>query len=422
MAHNRRPAVAVTGLGATTPLGGDAASTWRALLAGQSGARHFDLSEACGQALPTRIAAPAAVDPTGQLTPATVSHTDRSAQLALVAAREAWADAHSTAGASPAAEDSLRTAVVVGVGLGGVTSQFAQYALLQKQGPGRVDPHCIPKILPNHAAAQIGLLIGARATAHAPVSACASGAEALAHAAALIRSGQADIVLAGGTDAALHPLVVAGFARMRALSRRNDAPQLASRPFDNDRDGFVLAEGAALLVLENADRAAQRGARVYCHLAGTAITNDSHHVAQPEPHGEGVIRAVAAALADASVTPHDLRHINAHATSTPLGDLTEAQALRTALGSATDHMPVSAPKAALGHTLGAAGAIEAVITALSLCDRTAPPNCTLEKPDPRIDLDLVGPLPRALPDGPLAALSTSLGFGGHNVALVLTTP
>ncbi|GHE43690.1 3-oxoacyl-ACP synthase [Streptomyces longispororuber] len=413
--------VAITGLGATTPLGGDVHTTWQALSAGKTGVCHLDLSSQCGHTLPVRIAAPAAVDPATQLSAAQVNHTDRSAQFALVAAREAWSDAGHPVGGGDAVPPA-HVAAVVGVGIGGIISQFQQLDLLLRQGPSSVNPRCIPMILPNHAAAQVGLLIGAQAAVHAPVSACASGAEAIALGLSLIRSGQARVVLAGGTDAALHPLIVAGFSRMRALSRRNDEPQRASRPFDAERDGFVLGEGAAMLTLEEADHARQRGARIYGYLAGAGISNDSHHVAQPSPDGAGTVRAVTDALTDADLDASHIRHINAHATSTPVGDLTEAQALRTALTSATDHAAVSATKAAFGHTVGAAGAIEALTTVLALFHRTAPPTCALERVGPGIDLDIVGAAPRALPPGDIAALSTSLGFGGHNVALVLRSP
>ncbi|GAA2985740.1 beta-ketoacyl-[acyl-carrier-protein] synthase family protein [Streptomyces fulvorobeus] len=416
--------VAITGLGATTPLGGDVPTTWQSLLAGKTGVCRFDLSAQCGHPLPVRIAAPAAVDPATQLSAAQVRHTDRNAQLALIAAREAWHDAgyHTPATSDDSAVTATRVAAVIGVAVGSYLSNFHQYDLLLREGPSRVDPRCIPMILPNRAAAQVGLLIGARASVHVPVSACASGAEALALALRLIRDGQATVAMAGGTDAALHPLIVAGFSRMRALSRRNDEPHRASRPFDATRDGFVLGEGAAMLVLENADFARRRGARIYGYLAGAGMSNDSHHVAQPSPDSAGTVQAITGALADAGIEASRIRHINAHATSTPVGDLAEARALRTALASATDNAVVSATKAAFGHTLGAAGALEALTTVLALAHRIAPPTCTLEETGEGIDLDIVGAQPRELPAGDIAALSTSLGFGGHNVALVLRGP
>ncbi|WP_320782158.1 beta-ketoacyl-[acyl-carrier-protein] synthase family protein, partial [Streptomyces sp. CRN 30] len=348
------------------------------------------------------------------------AHCDRSAQFALVAAREALDDAGLPDAAALAA-GGARVAVVVGVGLGGLTSILEQNRRMESGGFGRVSPRAIPLMLPNHPAAEVGLMVGATSGVHTPVSACASGAEALAQALDLVREGRADVVVAGGAEAGLHPLIFAGFARLRALSRRCDDPDRASRPFDAERDGFVLGEGAGMVVVESARHAAARGARAHCRLTGAGITNDSHHIAQPAPGGAGCAAAVAAALDDADLLPEDVRHVNAHATSTPVGDLSEAQALRTAFGKVLDDVSVSATKAALGHTLGAAGAIEAVTTVLALRDRTAPPTRSLERVDPAIELNVVGRTPEPLPSGPLAALSTSMGFGGHNVALAFTT-
>ncbi|GHB48037.1 3-oxoacyl-ACP synthase [Streptomyces viridiviolaceus] len=403
----------------TTALGGDVRTTWRALLAGGCGVRRIDFGAPEGPAQ-VYLAAPAAVDPGTVLSAAKASHCDRSAQFALVAASEALRDAG--LGEEPArTEGGSRFAVVVGVGLGGLTSILEQNRRLETGGVGRVSPRAIPVMLPNHSAAEVGLLVGARAGVHAPVSACASGAEAVAQALDMIRQGRADVVVAGGTEAALHPLALAGFARLRALSRHYDDPQRASRPFDEARDGFVMGEGAGILVLESVEHAAARGARVHGRLTGAGITNDSHHVAQPAPGGTGCAAAVSAALRDAGLLPEEIQHINAHATSTPVGDLTEAQALHQVFGDALKNVAVSAPKAALGHTLGAAGAIEAITTVLAVKERTAPPVRSLDRLDPDIDLNVVGPGPEPLPSGPLAALSTSVGFGGHNVALVLTS-
>lgn len=411
--------VVVTGLGATTPLGGDMATSWHGLLAGKSGIRQLDLS-AGGPPLPVALAAPAAVDPAASFSAARSKHLGRCAQLGLVAAREAWLDSgRELPGRQERTRgESARTAVIVGVGLGNIATITEQSDMLTRSGPQRIAPRCIPMILPNHPAVEVGLLVGARAGVHTPVSACSSGAEALALGLRLIRSGRATCVLVGGTEAPLHPLIVAGFDQMQALSRRNDTPDAASRPFDTERDGFVLAEGSAMLVLEDAERASARGARVYCELAGSGISNDSHHVARPHPAGEGYVRAVLAALADSGTTQEALRHVSAHATSTPVGDVSEAIALSRALGDATKHVTVSAVKSALGHSLGAAGAIEAAFTVLALRHRVAPPNRNLTSLDPVVHLDAVGPEPRALPNGPLTALSASLGFGGHNIALV----
>ncbi|MBD0424515.1 beta-ketoacyl-[acyl-carrier-protein] synthase family protein [Streptomyces sp. TRM S81-3] len=416
----RRGAVAaVTGLGATTALGGDVPSTWTALLSGKCGVQRlgFEMPDGSAQDF---LAAPAAVDPRSVLSPAKVSHCDRSAQLALVAAKEALRDAGLPDGRSSYGPGT-RVAAVVGVGLGGLASILEQYRRLESGGVGRITPRTIPIMLPNHPAAEVGLMIGAEARVHTPVSACASGAEAIAQALGIIRDGHADVVVAGGTEAALVPLALAGFARLQALSRRHGDPQGASRPFDADRDGFVMGEGAGIVVVESAEHAAARGARVHGYLTGAGITNDSHHVAQPAPGGTGCAAALRATLRDAGLAAEQVQHINAHATSTPLGDLSEAQALRRVFGDALKNIAVSAPKAALGHTLGAAGAIEAVLTVLALRERTAPPVCTLDRLDPAIELNVVGPGAQPLPSGPLAAVSTSMGFGGHNVALAFAT-
>ncbi|MFD0317025.1 beta-ketoacyl-[acyl-carrier-protein] synthase family protein [Streptomyces flavalbus] len=410
---------AITGLGVTTALGGDVASTWSALLAGECGVGLLDVGPPGG---PTReyLAARAAVEPRTVLPPAKSSHCDRSAQFALVAAKEAWRDA----GFDQEAGQGTRVAVVVGVGLGGLGTILEQNHRLETDGPDRVSPRTIPRMLPNHPAAEVGLMIGAKARVHTPVSACASGAEALAQGLELIRYGYADVVVAGGTEAALTPLAFAGFARLQALSTRHDDPGQASRPFDADRDGFVMGEGAGILVLESPEHAAARGARIHGHLTGAGITNDSHHVAQPAPGGTGCAAAVDAALRDAGLLPSHVQHINAHATSTPVGDLCEAQALTAVFGDELKEIAVSATKSAFGHTLGAAGAIEAVLTVLALRERTAPPVHSLDRLDPEIDtigLNVVGRHPQPLPGaGPLAALSTSMGFGGHNVALAFT--
>ncbi|GGU16448.1 beta-ketoacyl-[acyl-carrier-protein] synthase family protein [Streptomyces daghestanicus] len=411
-------AAVVTGLGMTTALGGDAPSTWSALLDGACGVRSRDYGPPDGPPQ-VYLAAPAAVDPASGLSPVKAGHCDRSAQFALVAAREALRDAGLPDDRSLAGGAS-RVVVIVGAGLGGLLSILDQNRRLETGGPGRVSPRAVPVMLPNHAAAEVGLMVGATAGVHTPVSACASGAEAVAQALALIREDRADVVVAGGTEAGLHPLVFAGFARLRALSQRCGEPERASRPFDPGRDGFVMGEGAGMLVLESTGHAAARGARVHARLSGAGISNDSHHVAQPAPEGAGCAAAVTAALDDAGLLPEDVRHVNAHATSTPVGDLCEAQALRTAFGGALDDVAVSATKAAFGHTLGAAGAIEAVTTVLALRERTAPPTRSLDRVDPAIELNVVGRVPEPLPAGPLAAVSTSMGFGGHNVALAFT--
>jgi 3-oxoacyl-[acyl-carrier-protein] synthase II len=400
--------IVVTGLGATTPLGGDASTTWEALLAGHSGARALDRPWA--EQLPVRIAAPAAVDPAEVLGRVAARKLDRSQQLALVAAREAWADA-----GCPQVEPE-RLAVVVASGIGGVTTLLDAHDTLTAKGARAVGPHTVPMLMPNGSAAVVALELGARAGTHAPVSACASGAESIAMGLDLLRLGRADVVVCGGTEAAIHPLPMAGFAAMRALSTRNDEPGAASRPFDKGRDGFVLGEGAGVLVLERGSSAAARGAHVYAELAGAGLTSDAHHIAAPDPEGAGAGRAVAFAMSDAGAAADEVVHINPHATSTPLGDLAEVKALHAALGDAVLSIPVSATKSATGHLLGAAGGLEALLTVLALEHRLAPPTRNLDDPDDDVDLDVVRFEPRPLPS-PGVALSTSFGFGGHNTAL-----
>lgn len=403
--------VVVTGLGATSPVGGDVASTWDALLAGRSGVRRLDADWAAD--LPVQIAAVAAVEPTEVLDRVEARTLDRAQQFALVAAREAWADAGF--GETTTVEPE-RLAVAVASGIGGVLTLLAQYDVLRERGPRRVSPHTVPMLMPNGPAATVGLELTARAGVHAPVSACASGAEAIALALDMLRAGRADVVVAGGTEAAIHPLPIAGFASMRALSIRDGDPQEASRPYDKARDGFVLGEGAAVLVLETAEHARARGARVYAELAGAGTSSDAYHVAAPEPTGAGAARALSLAMRDAGLSPSDVAHVNAHATSTPLGDVAEAAALRTALGDAVAQVCVTATKSCTGHLLGAAGALEAVITVLSLANRLVPATRNLDDPDDEVALDVVRMSPRQLPAN-AAALSNSFGFGGHNVTL-----
>ncbi len=403
------PRVVVTGLGATTPVGGDVASTWSSLLAGKSGVRRLEHEWA--QQLPTQIAAEVAVDPNDVLDRVQARRMDRSGQLAMVAALEAWADSALDTGAA----DPERLGVVVASGIGGVQTLLSNYDALLAKGPRRVSPVAIPMLMPNSPAARVGLAVGARAGVHTPVSACASGNESVALGLDMIRAGRADVVVAGGTEAAVHPLPMAAFGQMMALSRRNDEPERASRPWDRGRDGFVLGEGAAVLVLESAAHAEARGARVYAEVAGAGITADSHDIAQPDPAGAGAGRAMTLALRDADLTPAAVRHLNAHATSTPQGDVAEALAVRLALGEATDDVVVTSTKSMTGHLLGAAGALESVVTVMALRERVAPPTTNLEVPDD-VDLD-IATTARPLPEGEVAALNNSFGFGGHNVTV-----
>ena len=406
--------VVVTGLGATSPVGGDAVSTWSALLSGQSGID--TLKHAWADELGTQIGGEVAVDPTDVLERVKARRLDRSGQLALVAAIEAWSDAGL---ADVEGLDPERVAVAMASGIGGVQTLLTNYDALIQKGPRRVSPLAIPMLMPNGPAASIGLTIGAKAGVHTPVSACASGNESIALGIDLIRLGRADVVVVGGTEAAIHPLPLAAFGQMQALSKRNDEPQRASRPWDKGRDGFVMGEGAAVLVLESEEHARARGARVYAEAAGAGVTADSHDIAQPYPAGAGATRAMKIALRESGLRPEDVVHINAHATSTPQGDLAEAQAIRQALGSAADRVVVTSTKSMTGHLLGAAGALESLATVLALHHRVVPPTTNLEDPED-IGLD-VATARRDLPEGPLAALNNSFGFGGHNVAVAFRT-
>ena len=403
--------IVVTGLGATTPIGGTVPETWEALLAGRSGARTLEFDWVAEYSLPVHFAAQIATPPEQVLAKVETRRLDPSSQYALVAAREAWADA----GSPDIAPE--RIAVVVGSGIGGVHTLLNQWDTLREKGPRRVYPLAVPMLMPNGPAAAISLELSARAGAHTPVSACASGAEAMGYAVQLIRSGRADIVVAGGTEAAMHPMPIAGFAAMQALSTRNDDPAAASRPYDTDRDGFVIGEGAAIIVLESEAHAQARGARIYAELAGVGMSADAHHITAPEPEGSGAARAMLEAIETAGATLSDIAHINAHATSTPVGDVAEANAIRRAFGELAGSIPVSATKSMTGHLLGAAGSLEAIFTILSLHHRVAPATINVDNLDPEVGLDVVRGEHRALPEGPIVALNNSFGFGGHNVAL-----
>ena len=404
-----RRRVVVTGLGATTPVGGDVATSWSALLAGQSGIR--TLTEEWAATLPVTIAGRVAVEPSEVMERVEMRRLDRSEQFALIASREAWKDA-----GAPEVELE-RLGVVIASGIGGVTTLLDQYDVLKSKGPRFVSPHTVPMLMPNGPAANVGLELKARAGVHTPVSACASGAEAIGYAMEMIRSNRADIIVAGGVEAAVHALPMAAFAAMKALSNRNDDPARASRPYDKDRDGFVLGEGGGMLVLEELEHAKARGAKIYAELAGQGLTSDGYHIAAPDPDGSGVQRAIAFALQDSGLTTRDIVHLNAHATSTPVGDIAEANALRLALGDDADQVQVSATKSMTGHLLGGAGAIESVFIVKALQERMAPPTINIENIDPEITINVVRDKPRALPSGDIAALNDSFGFGGHNVVL-----
>ena len=403
--------VVVTGLGATTPLGGDVDSTWKAILAGQSGVRL--LTEDWRELLPVHFAARVATEPADQMERVEMRRLDRSEQFALVASREAWKDA-----GSPDDIDKERLGVVIASGIGGVITLLDQFVNLNEKGARGVSPHTVPMLMPNGPAANVGLELKAKAGVHTSVSACASGAEAVGYAYEMIKNNRADIVVSGGVEAAIHQLPMAGFAAMKALSTRNDDPARASRPYDLDRDGFVLGEGGGVLVLEEYEHAKARGAKIYCEIGGQGLSSDGYHIAAPDPDGSGVQRAIKFALANSGLSTKDIVHLNAHATSTPAGDVAEANALRKALGADADHVAVSATKSMTGHLLGGAGAIESVFIVKALQDRLAPPTINIENLDPAVTVDVVRDTPRQLPSGDIAALNDSFGFGGHNVVLV----
>lgn len=402
--------VVVTGLGATTPVGGDVADSWSNLLAGKSGISTLEQDWVEKYELPVTFAGQAKISALDVLTPQEAKRLDPSSQFALIAAREAWADA----GSPEVAPERL--AVDFATGIGGVWTLLDAYDTLRERGPRRVLPMTVPMLMPNGPAAAIGMDLGARAGVRTAVSACASGNESIANAMQRIQLGQADVVVAGGAEAAIHPMPIAAFAAMHALSRRNDDPEKASRPYDSNRDGFVMGEGAGALVLEEYEHAKARGAQIYCEIVGGAVTSDAYHITAPDPEGSGAARAVLAALQQANATPGDVEHVNAHATSTPVGDIAEYTAIRRVFGSHTDNLVVTATKASTGHLLGGAGAIEAVFTILALTEQMAPPTINLDNQDPEIPLR-VPKVATKLTRRDAIAISNSFGFGGHNAVL-----
>lgn len=406
--------VVVTGLGTTNPLGGDVPTTWQSMLEGRSGVRRLDHDWV--EDLAVKIAGQAAVDPSEVLERVKARRLDRASQFAMVAAQEAWADA----GLSDSGLEPERLSVSLASGIGGVTTLLSNYDALTEKGPRRVSPLAVPMLMPNAPGANVSLAFTARGAVHAPTSACASGNEAIAMALDLIRLGRADVVIAGGTEAAIHPLPMAAFANMMALSKTGSEeggdPTRVSRPWDTARDGFVLGEGAGVLVLESEEHARARGARIHATVLGAGISNDAHDIAQPDPEGRGGTRAISGALESGDVSPADVAHVNAHATSTPLGDVAEGLMLHTVLGDAVHDCVVTSTKSMTGHLLGGAGALEAVATVLALRERTSPPTINLDDKDPQVDLDIATEA-RPLRDGDIAALNNSFGFGGANVAV-----
>jgi len=406
--------VVITGVGAITPVGADAPTTWQNMLAGQSGVK--TLTDDWAERLPCKIAAPAAVEPTTLIDRVQARKLDRCEMFALIAARQAWADA------GKPDVDPLRLGVVVASGIGGISSTLQAYDTLREKGWNRLSPFTVPMLMPNGSAGWLSIELGARAGVHTPVSACASGAEAIGYGIDMIKNGRADMVVAGGTEAAIIELNIAAFAAMRALSLRNDEPERASRPFDRGRDGFVLGEGAGIVVLESEQHAAARGARVYAVAAGSGYSCDAHHIAQPDPEGSGAVLAIRRALENAGVQAAQITHVNAHATSTPAGDVLEAQAIAAALGDAADGVVVSSTKSMTGHLLGGAGAVESVAAIMALHDRIAPPTINLDDPEEDLGVEIAVKATELHARGaePMAVLNNSFGFGGSNVAVVFT--
>jgi 3-oxoacyl-[acyl-carrier-protein] synthase II len=407
--------VVVTGLGCVSPLGGDVGSTWDGASAGRSGIgplRRFDTSD-----FPVRFGgeAPDALD-LGDVSAKEARRLDRVIQLAVAAAREAAAD-----GDLVGAEfDRDRAGVAIGSGIGGIGTLQESFRILDARGPTRVSPFTIPMAIGNMSSGYVAIRHGLRGPNLCPVAACASGAQAIGESMRLILRGDADLMLAGGSEAANTSLGVSAFAAMRALSTRNDDPTAASRPFDRDRDGFVIAEGAAVLLLESLEHALARGARVRAELIGYALTGDAFHMALPSEDGEGATRCMRLALADAGIEPSQVDTLNAHATSTPAGDVAEARAIRAVFGRHAERLPVSATKSMTGHLLGAAGALEALLCIRALETGTLPPTINLENPDPECALDHVANKARRAQVG--IALSNSFGFGGTNATLILSLP
>lgn len=404
--------IVVTGIGASSPLGGTAAESWEALLAGESGVRTLDYDWVEKYDLAVKFAGQARVKPSEVLARPVAKRLDPSSQFALVAAMEAFADAGSPEVASE------RLGVDWATGIGGVWSLLDAWDTLRESGPRRVMPLTVPMLMPNAPAAAVSMHLEARAYARTVASACASSTESIHNAFEHLQAGLADVVIAGGSEAAIHPITITSFNSMQALSKRNDSPKTASRPYNVDRDGFVMGEGAAALVLETEEHALARGAKIYAEIAGGGVTADSYHITANDPEGNGAIRAIKLALEQAGANPDEITHINAHATSTPVGDPNEYTALAKVFGDRVNSIPVSATKAATGHLLGGTGALEAMFTVLAVKNRIAPPTINLVNQDPEIPLSVSGEA-QPLGDGPQLAISNSFGFGGHNAVVAI---
>lgn len=402
--------IVVTGIGASSPIGATAPESWEALLQGASGSRTLEYDWVEQYQLPVTFAAQAKVRPDTVLERPIAKRLDPSSQFAMVAAMEAWEDA----GAPDVDPDRL--GVDFATGIGGLWTLLDAWDTLREKGPRRVLPMTVPMLMPNAAAGNLSLHFNARAYARTVASACASSTESLVNAIEHLQSGLADVVIAGGTESVIHPITISSFASMQALSRRNDSPETASRPGSVDRDGFVMGEGAGVLILETEEHAKARGAKIYAALVGGGVTADSYHITANDPEGTGAARAVTMALEAAGRSADDVTHVNAHATSTPVGDPNEYVALKSVFGDRIDEIPVSATKASTGHLLGGTGALEAIFTVLALRDRLAPPTINITEQDPAVPFRLSGS-PTPLGDGPQLAISNSFGFGGHNAVV-----
>lgn len=402
----------ITGIGLLTPLGVGREASWSGLVQGKSGIRPFTQFDA--SRLRTRFGGEVpGFDPLQTLDKPTARRTDRYTQFALAAADEAVADAGLTIDAA----ESARVGVLLGVALGGLASLEHHHALLLDKGPDKMNPFMVPMMLANTAPGMLAIRFGARGPNYTLTSACASGAHAIGESLELIRRGVVDVAITGGVEAVLTELCVSGFCAMRALSVRNEEPERASRPFALGRDGFVISEGAGIVILEELEHARARGARIYAEVAGYGSSADAHHITAPHPEGEGVVLAIERALQSAGLAPSDIDHVNAHATSTPMGDEGESRAIRRVFGAHADRLLVTAPKSMLGHTLGAAGGIETAVLALSLARSLIPPTINLDERDPACELDIVTGAAR---EGRVnAAVKNSFGFGGTNASLVL---
>lgn len=404
--------IVITGIGATSPLGGTAPASWEALLAGESGIASLGDDWVEQYDLPVHFAGRAKVNANEVLERPVAKRLDPSSQFALIAAKEAFADA-----GSPELP-SERLGVDWATGIGGLWSLLDAWDTLRERGPRRVMPLTVPMLMPNAPSAAVSMHFEARAYARTVASACASSTESIANAYLHLQSGLADVVIAGGSESVIHPVTIAAFSSMQALSRRNDDPAGASRPYNVDRDGFVMSEGAAALVLETEEHALARGARIYAELAGGGVTADSYHITANDPEGRGASRAVELALEQADASHDDVTHINAHATSTPVGDIAEYVALKNVFGERVNDIAVSATKASHGHLLGGTGALEAVFTTLAVYHRVAPPTINLVDRDPEIPLS-VSAKAQDLGDGDQLAISNSFGFGGHNAVVAI---